>query len=400
MKKLVLISVLFALFAGALYAQELRFDGYINSGLGVINAADDDTVVKPFGVDSESNGYRFRLSGSYTNEAKNAGARFRLQSQRRIDQAGYFSIPYVYGWAGFFDSKITITGGIVDDGTWTTADWWWNDDQGEGLGLLLKITPVEGLSFGAGAFTISQQSGGSNNILTLGGNLPNFGNILIKAEDAKYTFNAAYTIKDAFRLGVSFRTKNQAGWAPYNADPPANYPYNGREETSQLIGEFRLLAVKDLTAVIVGVFDKLDDFSDSGNITLSETFSYKINSEINAGLDMVQFLYNRPVDVDPGLLFHLWGSYSIGSIVPRVDLTYFIGGRSNTSQQYHRRGYAAAAENYSVFGVRPSVRINLDSRTFVEIGDLINLDFDKNNGYAGEDSQLTNIFYIDVKWSF
>jgi len=400
MKKLAVIPVMFALLAGALYAQELRFDGYINSGLGVINAADNDTVVKAFGVDSESNGYRFRLNGSYTNEAKNTGARFRLQSQRRIDQAGYFSIPYVYGWAGFFDSRITLTGGIVDDGTWTTADWWWNDDQGEGLGLLLKVTPIEGLSLGIGAFTISQQSGGSNNILSFSGSLPNFGSILIKAEDAKYTFNAAYTMKDAFRLGVSFRTKNQAGWAPSTAVPPADYPFNGREETGQLIGEFRLLAVKDLAAVIVGVFDKLDDFSDSGNITISETFAYKINNEINAGLDMVQFLYNRPTDEDPGLLFHLWGSYSIGSVVPRIDLTYFIGGRSNTSQQYHRRGYAAAANDFSVFGVRPSVRINLDSRTFVEIGDAINLDFDKNSGYAGEDSQFTNVFYIDVKWSF
>jgi len=398
MKRLVVIPVMFALLAGALYAQELRFDGYFNSGLGVVNVGDDDAYLKPFGVDSESNGYRFRLNGSYTNEAKNAGARFRLQSQRRIDQAGYFSIPYVYGWAGFFDSKITLTGGIVDDGTWTTADWWWNDDQGEGLGLLLKVTPVDGLSLGIGAYTISQQSGGSNNILSSGVSLPNFGNILIKVEDAKYTFNGSYTMKDVFRLGVSFRTKNQAGWAP--SAPPADYPYNGREETSQLIGEFRLLAAKDLTAVIVGIFDKLDDFSDSGNIILSETFAYKINNELSAGLDMVQFLYNRPVGVDPGLLFHFWGSYTIGSIVPRVDLTYFIGGRSNTSQQYHRKGYAAAANDYSVFGIRPSVRINLDSRTFVEIGDVINLDFDKNSGYAGEDSQLTNVFYIDVKWSF
>jgi len=418
MKKKIAIAVMTVFLAGTIYAQELKFDGYLNSGLGVAvdDNEDNDAYFKVFGVDSESNGYRFRLNGSYTNEAKNAGARFRLQGQRRIDRSGYLSMPYAYGWVGFFDSKITLTGGIVDDGTWTTADWWWNDDQGEGLGLLLKAEPVKGLNLGFGVYTISQQSGGGNNILSIdnGISLPNFANAVMKPEDAKYTFNAAYTMPDAFRFGVSFRTKNRAGWR--ETTPPADYPYTGREEASQLVGEFRLLAVKGLTAVAIGIFDTLEDFNDAGNITLSETFGYKLEN-LNLGLNAVQFLYNRgSTDIDPGLLFNLWGSYAFGSIVPRLDLAYFIGGQSKTAlsdKQWDRRGFTPtkngspdADDDLSVFSVRPSVKFNLDSRIFLEIGDMINFDSGNydgayaDSGDAKKRSLLTNVFYVDLKFSF
>jgi len=425
MKKLIVIAVLFAVLAGAIYAQELKFDGYLNSGLGIVanDKEGDDPYFKAFGVDSESNGYRFRLNGSYTNEAKNAGARFRLQSQRDISAAnyGYLSLPYLYGWVGFFESKFTITGGIIDDSTWTTADWWWNDDQGEGLGLLLKATPIDGLNLGVGVYTISQQSGGRNNILSVNnnGSIPNFNNVTLKAWDAKYTVNAAYTMKDTFRLGVSFRTKNRAGWRPadgvYDDD---NYTYGGREELAQLIGEIRLLAVKDLTAIFVGIFDTLDEFEDKGNITFSETFGYKADN-LNIGLNAVQFLYNAKTandkNYDPSLLFNLWGSYAIDNVVPRLDLVYFMGGTSKivtSDTQWERRGFVAskgiadADDDKSVFSIRPSVKINLDSRTFLEIGDMINFDTGNydgvytDSGDANKRSRLTNVFYIDVKLSF
>jgi len=410
---------------GGLWAQDLKFDGYLNSGLGVVadNNEDNDPYLKAFGVDSESNGYRFRLNGSYTNEAKNAGVRLRLQGQRRIDVSGYLSMPYAYGWVGFFDSKITVTGGIVMDSVWETVDWWWNDDQGEGLGLLLKAEPIKGLNLGVGAYTISQQSGGNNNILGFNNNarLPNFGDIIIKPKDAKYTFNASYALPDIFRLGVTFRTKNRAGWRPSTVDDISgyqfdNYAYASREELSQLIGEVRILAVKGLTAVVVGVFDTLDEFSDKGNITLSETFAYKINDDLNLGLNAAQFLYNRgDVDMNPGLLFNLWGSYAINTVVPRLDLVYFMGGRSKTvgsEKQWERRGFVNVAkakdaeDDYSVFSARPSVKFNLDNRTFLEIGDMINFDFGSKDGAYGDSgdakktSRLTNVFYVDVKFSF
>jgi hypothetical protein len=437
-KMIVLTALLLAIFATTVsYAQELKFDGYLNSGLGVVidNNEDHDPYLKAFGVDSESNGFRFRLNGSYTNDAKNAGAKFRLQGQRRIDQAGYLSMPYLYGWMSFLENKITLTGGLVDDGTWTSADWWWNDDAGEGLGLLLKVEPVKGLTLGLGAYTISQQSGGGNNWLqytpisydsaadkwTAGTNrLPNFGEITPKAEDVKYVVNAAYTMPDTFRLGVIFRTKNKAGWTGTRYLENDDYDYSGREESMFLQTELRILAVKNLTAVIVGTFDKLEKFNKRGNMMFSETFGYKMDN-LNIGLNAVQFLYNRTdasdvkIDYNPGLLFNPWVSYTIDKIVPRLDLVYFMGGQSKTANgnnQWERRGFANAAkaknadDDYSVFSARPSVKINLDSKTFLEIGDMINYDMAAKDGAykdssdANKNTLFSNVFYIDVKFSF
>jgi hypothetical protein len=180
---------------------------------------------------------------------------------------------------------------------------------------------------------------------------------------------------------------------------------------------------------MVGVFEKLEAFEKRGNITLSETFGYKI-ANLNVGLNAVQFLYNRTdandnkVDYNPGLLFNPWVSYTIDKIVPRLDLAYFMGGQSKTANakpyasnsqwnpQWERRGFAAVAkakdadDDYSVFSARPSVKLNVDNRTFIEIGDMINYDIaTKDSAYgdskdAKKNSLFTNVFYIDVKCSF
>jgi len=445
MKKFLVLAALILVSAAVVFAQELKFDGYLNSGVGVVanDKEGDDPYFKAFGVDSESNAFRFRLNGSFQNEAKNAGVRFRLQGQRRIDQSGYLSMPYLYGWVGFLENKITLTGGLVDDGTWTSADWYWNDDTGEGLGLLLKAEPIKGLNLGVGAYMISQQSGGGNNWLqftpisydsvtdkwTAGTNrLPNFSEIMLKPEDVKYTFNAAYTMPDTFRLSAIFRTKNKAGWTGTRYLDNDDYTYGGREESAFLQAELRVLAVKNLTAVVVGAFNRLEEFDKRGNIMFSETFGYKLDN-LNVGLNAAQFLYNREdaagkkIDADPGLLFNPWVSYSIDNVVPRLDLVYFAGGRSKmtSENQWERRGFVPQGgavdatgnpgvndkdDDLSVFSIRPSVKLNLDSRIFLEIGDMINIDFGNFDGAYADKGDLkkkslfTNVFYIDFKFSF
>ncbi|GHV69879.1 hypothetical protein AGMMS49928_14590 [Spirochaetia bacterium] len=399
----------------------------MNSGLGVISSdeKDFDTLVKAYAVDSGVNGYRFRLNGAYTNEDKTAGVNLRLQSQSNIG-LGYISIPYFYGWVKFLNNIFTAEGGIVDDGAWTTADFWINDDVGEGLGALLKATPITGLDLGVGAYIISQQSGSANNAFNydIAGvtTLPDFANVKPKIGDVKYVYSGSYTLPDVFRIGASFRWKNKAGWDTKSQNPALSY--EGRQEHSALLGDLRLLAVKDLTAVVAFNFDTIEDFGNKGNITFSETFGYKIGG-LGLGLNAAQYFYNRTdaagdkVDYDPSLAFNLWGSYAIGKAVPRLDLVYFLGGQSNVASgalAYHRNGYtnkAAVADvddDYSVFGIRPSVKINFNGSTFIEIGDAINFDSSNKEGaYAitgatGDDAKikdrLTNVFYIDWKWSF
>ena len=476
MKKILVIAILTVFIAGSVFAQSLTLDGYFNSGLGLVvtdakdaEDAEDDAArpqLRAFGVDSESQGYRFRLNGSYQNEERTAGARFRFQSQRNLTTTtsvnipgrtvdildasndptgetivipaqsvnisnntyGYLSIPYMYGWANLLENKLYVAAGLVDDGTYATADWWYNDDQTEGLGVLVRVAPIDGLSIGVGAYTISQASGGSNNILA--GGLPNFRDRAINLADAKYTFNLAYTMPEVVRVGVSYRTKNKAasGWSNSIAPVNKDYDHTGAFEIDQLIGEVRILAVKDLTAVAVAVIDnpgasKWSDDSMDQNIILSETFAYKVNDELNVGFNAVQFLYNskdsagKTIDYDPSLLFNAWGSYTIGSVIPRLDLVYMMGGNSilsTTTGAYHRKGFEAKQgdakdkkDDYSVFSVRPSVRFNVGSRAHIEVGNMLNFDSntgetkDANYGYVGTgNKRISNVFYLDFRWNF
>ena len=429
------VALLFVL-SGIMEAQNLKFDGSFNTGLGIVytSSADENTVYKAFGAESEQNGFRFRLNGSFATDAGIAGIRFRLQSQSRLDQSGYFSIPYVYGWIKLFDEVLYMAGGIVDDSSWQTRDWWINDDVGEGLGLLLRVQPVLGLNLGAGAYIISQQAGSSNNILSLGTSLTNFGDMTPKIEDAKYVFSASYTygnllmdntLEEIFYLGATFRMKNKAGWKDtYEEIEKFGYFYDGRQESSQLIVEFRYMKMYNLTADIAVSMDKLENFSAYGDTVISQTFAYNFG-RVTLGLNAAQFIYNREsllgkkLRYDPGLLFNLWGSYSYVIYEPRLDLVYFWGGMSTVggdeTYKWQRRGFinrkieeygSYNSHNLSVFSVRPSFKFNILSRTFVEIGSMFNYDFGSWDGAYGDSdnskkrSRISNVFYIDLQWSF
>ena len=165
------------------------------------------------------------------------------------------TLAFGYGWIKLADI-FTIKAGLVDDGTWTTADVIYNDDQSEGAGILVRATPITGLDLGVGAYVASYESGSNNNVIPV---LPS--QFVIK--EAKYTFNAAYTMYKMFRVMLSGRTKNET-----EGDSAA--------QTSHALAEFRLLFVDNLTAVIVGEVNKLDDYSDNGEINLYQTIGYKM----------------------------------------------------------------------------------------------------------------------------
>ena len=424
---------------GNLSAQELKFDGYLNTGLGLVidNHEEHEAYIKAYGLDADKQGLRFRLNGSYTNEAKTLGAKFRMQVQTRLDgqagagtnAAGYFSLPYAFGWVNFLKDIFTINGGIVEDNAWTTGDWWLASDSVSdfaGLGALLKITPLEGLVFGSGFYPINRRSGSNNNVL----NISALGNG-IKWYNVKYTLHAGYTLKDVFRIDLSWRTENKAGIDAANVN-------TATPESSKLYFDFRFLGLKPLTAVVAMSMDNLgENFTrayptsqNTANVMISETFGYKINDNLNIGLNGLQYLYNlkdasgNKVSVNPGLLFNLWGSYAFNKIVPRMDLVYFMGGSSRlvdrtTAIGDHNYGWDRimggftnspsrkdAEADKSLVSIRPSVKFNLDSKTFIEIGDMMNIDFGNFDGAypvpggPQNRSRFTNVLYVDFKWSF
>ncbi|MDR0877496.1 MAG: hypothetical protein LBN21_05545, partial [Treponema sp.] len=121
MKKILGVLLLLAA-AGVLFAQEFKWNGYVNSGLGLVATDKNgvDNYLTAYGNDSWQYGYRLRLDGAYTNADANAGANFRIQSQATRD--AFISIPYAYGWVKFLgDGVFTLKGGLVDDGTWNSG---------------------------------------------------------------------------------------------------------------------------------------------------------------------------------------------------------------------------------------------------------------------------------------
>jgi len=392
--KRIFLLIFAAVFTAALgFGQELKFDGYVNSGLGLWTSNRKDSngdTEKPqimvYGVDSERYIGRFRLNGAYTNEDNTAGASFRLQVQGQGASSAYPNAPslaFGYGWLKLLD-MITIKAGLVDDSTWATADVIFNDDQSEGAGVLVKVTPIEGLDFGVGGYAASYASGSNNNFLDM--SLPS----QVEYKDAKWTVNAAYTMEKLFRIMVSGRTKNTTGGDAANTEP------------SQALAELRLLMVDNLTAVIVGRVITLDDFGDNGQMQFFETVGYKIG-DLAFGLNAAQYMKNKPsgstTKDDISLRFNPWVSYAFidGKIVPRLDAVYFMGGDQN-KQNYHRRGFTDPNfdKDTYVLNVRPSLKINVDSRTSLEIGDAFYYSKQGKNA----DSVTTNVFYADITVKF
>lgn len=398
--------------AGTAFAQEFKLDGYINSGLGLVitdrqvadgsggangGAKNADPYLTAFGVDSEQWGYRFRLNGSYTNDAKTAGVKLRLQGQAKTDKDGdasaavpVISLPIAYGWLTFFN-VFTLNAGIIDDGVWNSGGAMLDDDMGEGLGLLLKATPASGLDLGFGAYAISSLGSGDNNTLAAGINKN-----LINLSDAKYTFNVGYTLPDAFKFTATFRPENKAGGT------------SKRDQSMKAIIGLRFLALKNLTAVAEAELDNLEEFDPKGKITIYETVGYKIGG-LSFGLNAGEYFLQK-ANADIGVRLNPWVSAAFGDITPRLDVVYFMGGKIDGSDndeegKYHRKGYAATNNaGDSVIAVRPSVKFNIDGRTTLEIGDAVNFE-QYNTDYYGVDghkknSKITNVFYIDVKWSF
>jgi hypothetical protein len=374
-----------------------------------VDAVYKSQAVKPyltaFGVDSWQPGYRLRLDGAYTNKNGNAGAKIRFQSQATT--RNFFSIPYAYGWVKFLDNVFTISGGLVDDGTWNSggAILGNNDpDQGEGLGALVKITPVSGVDVGFGVYAISTLGGGDNQVLAR-----ELTNNKIDLDKAKYTFNLAYTLPDVFKVTGTARVNN---WTRTDT-PDINKP----SQTSRAIVAARLLAVKNLNAVVEADFANLNTFGGDGLLTFYETLGYKIE-DVGFGLNSVQWTSNVKAQNKSALEINPWVNYSFGSIIPQLDFVYVHGGQSTLNAaassertaintKYNRfTSYEPTWDyKYSVFSVRPSIKFALDGNTFIELGDLVNIEQGKSGTYGHPDKtdkadRVTNVAYVDFKWSF
>lgn len=406
------------------FSQDFKFSGYMNYGLGVETTNRDideagyiGARVRTAGVDSEQTGGRFRLNGSYSNEDKTAGADLRIQLQgvgptvdpratnpNRVasgdssnNNSTYnLGLAYAYGWIKPVE-LLTVKAGIVDDSTFVTAGPILRDDAGGGAGsgLFVKLTPIDGLDVGVGAYPRSSDGSNNNNRIESVGGWGEWYRV-------KYTFGVGYTMPEMFKVTASFRSSNKAG-------------ISSREQ-ARAIGEFRLLAVENLTAIIEVEMDNIyneakenDFFKDEGKINIFETFAYKMD-DLSFGLNAAQYTSKDDKLEDISLRFNPWVSYAMsdGKIVPRLDGVFFLGGDRNSLptvtsggdfEKYDRRMDVAPTynKNYYVVSVRPSVKINVDNRTSFEIGDAFYYrKVDDKKVSVKKDKFVDNVFYVDL----
>ncbi|MCL1927247.1 MAG: hypothetical protein FWG07_00450 [Treponema sp.] len=409
MKRIFCILIVVFTITAAGFSQELKFSGYMNYGLGIVTTNDgDDTksYLQSSGVDSEQYGGRFRLNGSYSNEDKTAGADFRIQLQGASVNSGAISgnssydlgLAYGYGWIRPIE-MVQVKAGIVADSTFETAGPILRDDAGggHGLGVFVKVTPIEGLNIGAGAYSKGIDGSNANNIVTDIG-------AITELHKAKYIFGAAYTMPEVFKFNISFRSFNSGLTQTGSSAPSRN--------RARLIGELQLLMMENLTAIVETELDylwtdedKFDEFSNNGRFNLFETFAYKMD-DLRFGLNAAQYFNNRDTvsssnkdKPEVGLRFNPWVSYALadGKIVPRLDAVYFLhGDRASTTDRYkYDRRYDVGptyVKDAYIFNVRPSVKFFIDNRTSFEIGDV----FMYSKADKDADAVKTNVVYVDL----
>jgi hypothetical protein len=335
---------------------------------------------------------------------------------------GYLSIPIASGWVSFFDGLLRFDAGIVEDYMAGTDDWNLRvaTDQ-QGLGVLTKVAPIDGLVLGFGAYSISRQGGPQNSFLLYNTAQANFAAVAPSLGSIKYV----YTMPDVFRVNFTFRQKNNAGGnVPVAQFWDKNLGHLGTDERSRILGDVQLLMVPNLRAIVAFNIQNLNVFPSAGILQFSETFEYRMDA-ITVGLNMMQWFYmaedasGDAVDYDPSLLFNLWGQYRMGMLIPRLDLFFGVGVRSalggNEAWRWDQRaGFNNIAapkdgdNTNTYFAIRPRLRIQVDSRSFMDLGTQLTFDsanfdaWNKKGGFApgDTDSRFSGVFFLDFNWTF
>jgi hypothetical protein len=376
MKKL-LVCAAAVLCAAGLFAQEashaFKFTTAIDSGIGLFatNQEDVDPYVSAWAPDAEVELYQLQFTGTYNGFDEFIGAKFRL----RFNGGKTPFVKYAYGWINLLDHKITINGGYVDNSTWGSGGFY-DSDLGEGVGTLIKVSPITDLDVGFGMY----------------GNLKDDNQL--KLSDAKYTFNLAYTMPELFKLVATFRPDNKA-------------------ESSKMLISASILAVPDLTVVLTGELDNLNYFNDIGLINLYEAFGYALD-DLSFGLDAAQLISRKTGDTALTLFLNPYINYTIGfgriSIVPRFDFVYVGAGRpydisweTGGIPLYSNYNFDCVSpvydKDFSFIFIKPSVAFNIGD-SFIRLGDVISVENGPSDSWGTKDSRLSNAFYVEFYWTW
>jgi hypothetical protein len=323
--------------AGWGFAQELRFNGSISSGLWAVLSQDsvEDPVVRLQTTQDDLLGYRVELLGTYKGEEENSGLAFRLRAQDDLQFPAYNNGFYAYAWFTALDDKLKVLAGFIDDGTFATAGGI-SDDAGEGTGAM-AIFSVAGLDLGVGIFAPKAD---------------------VKAKNAKYRFDAAYTIEDILKINAGYAIHAK----PQTVDDVKD---------SLFFAGLSVLALNDLGLSTLAVDAELSNIgAEKGlygqTVVIGEQVVFE-KAGLTVGLRAEQKTKNEAETIF-GMRFPLWVSYEINdSIEPRFDIGYSIGSAA-LNPNYRLEGRNAlgldVTKDASSFMAGLSVAFTIGTATF------------------------------------
>jgi hypothetical protein len=420
MKK-ALVALLILAIAGGAFAQELKFTGYVNTGVAVLGGEDvpySDDGITSYARDAGRAGTRFQLNGAYTNG--DFGFNFRLRAQGQGTANNSLFVHYAYGYATLFDT-VKLFAGDINNGSWETQGDW-GDDQGEGVGALLQIVAIENLNAGVGIYWTGLTGSSSTTVFSGStsasgiqyGTAAQLGSVVDSHYLTKVTFGGAYTMPDLFGI--------QTAWAVGRNKDGEKYAINSGD-----IG-ISVLAVPKLTAefefVLTGIgndkenipsTDVADALLENDGVTLTgsqavimptapaymfvQSLGYEINDQLNVGLIAYEYLstaeFNNTKYDKLSFSATPWVSYKINEMfTPKLTFTYsqhldpdFVGDFDDWTPTY-------LDDKTAMMEIVPSILWNVAPNATIDIG--VGYYFGKYR----DDSQSAYKFYTDFLWKF
>ena len=337
MKKAIALLLALALVGGAVFAQELKFSGYLDTGIAIFDSGVTDPTLGLWGDDSGTS-TRFNLQAAYTNENVGATARLRMQT---VDTGSPTAAPThstvfvnrAFAWATMLDGKVKTVAGKLGDYTWAS----FGNDIGNfdtATGLQVQVMPIAGLNFGFF--------------------LPADGTVADRAlvEDA---------MKD-IALGVEYVAEGIGAFR-------AGYDMSPADDSAMAYFSAKITAVENLVIIVDAQMSNMGN-DVTGKTYLFEEIDYTMDA-LNVGIDLEQTLFANDAK-EMKLMFGPYVSYDMGTFIPGFVFQYTM--QDDLSGMY----------------LNPYVKYNVGPKAVIELGGKI------NSGDFDEDAR----YYASYTWSF
>ena len=322
---------------------------------------------------------RFDFSGTYVNS--DVGAAFKLREQTSLATSPV--VKYAYAWGNYFDGKVTLKAGNIDDAVWETeGDVNYDIVNGPGsnsLGAVAQFKPVAGLNVGlkvSASPTVAQTSKQTLNELGFGAgytsDLFNFqAGYQLDSDVDDITSTAKTTYKNDPLTNIVTATTTTTVNDAYASDHA--YAYFGANYKG----------IKQLTAIVEGQFANLGAFGDIGLTTIDETIEYAVSDPLSLGALSYQVVSN--VDgAKTEINFKPYANYSLSKIVTLNGKVFYELNSGNV-------------KDINTFYVQPGATFTIGKTSIIafyryNVSDL------GDKSAAGK--QVDNIVQVDFIWKF